>query len=91
VPANPLVETFAPAQLGRVAPAYAGRGRVRNPAEQVEGPLEKSAGAGPARGQSIAARRAARQAEENAGADPQDPGGSDRVAAGRGDNTRRDV
>jgi preprotein translocase subunit SecD len=85
---------FAPAQLGRPAPAYAGRGRVRTPAEQVNGPAEKGAPAGPARsGQSIAARRAARLAEENLATDQHDdPGGSDTdpVSAGR-TKTRRDV
>ena len=97
---------FAPAQLGRPAPAYAGRGKVRTPAEQLSGPVEKDAPAAPARtggGQSIAARRAARLAEEKRLAEEQgtdlkddDPGGSggsgtNRVAAGRSTKTRRDV
>jgi preprotein translocase subunit SecD len=88
---------FAPEQLGRVAPAYAGRGRTRTPAEQV-GSLEKGAPVGAARGggQSIAARRAARLAEEkrNAGPPDDDPGtgasGTDRVSAGR-TSTRKDA
>jgi preprotein translocase subunit SecD len=97
---------FGPVQLGRPAPAYAGRGKVRTPAEQLSGPVEKGAPAAPARtggGQSIAARRAARLAEEKRLAEEQgtdlkddDPGGSggsgtNRVAAGRSTKTRRDV
>jgi preprotein translocase subunit SecD len=93
---------FAPEQLGRVGTPYAGRGRVRTPvdtqADQGSGLVEKGAPTGRARdGQSIAARRAARLAEQQ-GADPQDddPGGSDgsgtnRVAAGRLTKTRKDV
>lgn len=87
---------FAPEQLGRTTAAYAGRGRVRTPADQVSGPVEKGAPVGSARGsgQSIAARRAARLAEEkrNAELNDDDPGGSGgRVAAGRNTHTRRDV
>jgi preprotein translocase subunit SecD len=88
---------FAPEQLGRVSPAYAGRGRVRTPAEQLGGETEKGAPVGAARsgGQSIAARRAARLAEEKraAGAPDDDPGdsGTDRVPAGRSTSTRKDV
>lgn len=85
---------FAPTQLGRVAaPAYAGRGRVRTPVEQVGGLAEKDAAASPARsGQSIAARRAAaRKAEEQRGTDPGGGTGTDRVSAGRTTDTRRDV
>ena len=87
---------FAPAQLGRVAPAYAGRGRVRTPAEQVSGLAEeKGVPSEPTRsGQSIAARRAARLAEEKLGtSQDDDPGGSDThpVSAGRSTKTRRDV
>jgi preprotein translocase subunit SecD len=90
---------FSPAQLGHSAPAYAGRGRVRTPAEQVDGLVEKGAPTGATRSKegSIAARRAARLAEEKQaiGTMDDDPGGSgsgtDRVTAGRNTNTRRDV
>ncbi|HST81079.1 MAG TPA: protein translocase subunit SecD [Kineosporiaceae bacterium] len=89
---------FAPEQLGRTAPAYAGRGRVRTPADQDDAGLARQeASTGSVRGgQSIAARRAARLAEEERGTDPtdDDPGGgsgTDRVSAGRSTKTRKDV
>jgi preprotein translocase subunit SecD len=78
---------FAPEQLGRSVPAYAGRGRVRG--DQSTGLGGESASTDSVRGgTSIAARRAARLAEEERGTDPQDddPGGgsgTDRVSAGR--------
>jgi preprotein translocase subunit SecD len=90
---------FAPEQLGRVSPAYAGRGRVRPPTGQADGLSTESGTTGSrSGGQSIAARRAARLAAEAEGADPNndDPGGSgssgtDRVSAGRTTGPRRDA
>jgi preprotein translocase subunit SecD len=83
---------FAPEQLGRVSPAYAGRGRVRTPADQAGSP-EKGAPEAARSGQSIAARRAAARRAEEQGRDlkDDDPGGTDRVSAGRSNDTRRDV
>jgi preprotein translocase subunit SecD len=64
---------FSASQLGRVTPAYAGRGRVRS--------------AAPDRGLSIAERRAA-QAKAGAApagtAEPDDPGAADEPGAGNG-------
>ena len=85
---------FAPEQLGRVAPAYAGRGRVRTPDEQAAPKGRNAPAAADRDGQSIAARRAARLAEEQNGTELKaDPGGADpdRVPAGRSTDTRRDV
>ena len=88
---------FAPEQLGRTTPGYAGRGRVRPPTTSTTDD-DESETAGSRSGQSIAARRAARLAEEKQDANPEndDPGGTSgtgtgRVSAGRTTGTRRDV
>jgi preprotein translocase subunit SecD len=86
---------FSPEQLGRVT-AYAGRGRVREPAvATAAGPAEEAGfepGAPRSTGdrQGIAARRAARLAEEQrrANGDPPDGTSDSSVAAGR--PSRRD-
>jgi preprotein translocase subunit SecD len=82
---------FSLDQLGRSSTGYAGRGRVRPPTPVADEPAIESDKPGSRSGQSIAARRAARLAEEKQNDDPGGPDGTDPVSAGRTTGTRRDV